>query len=206
MLPWNSIPNCSLLAHSSYVVLCFLPIQWHENLSDAIWILNLNIWPSNLMVLFHPFTLQTSLLHFKLLMFLAPSFRRFLFPLTSILPLHFFLQVLGLLLWPAPIHLPPIIHQKGVDAESIGRSCAHLWASLIVQSVKNLPVMQETWVRILGLEDPLEKEMATHSSILAQRISWTEEPGRLYLWVMIVVREGCTENSEFNQNSGLNGE
>ena len=43
--------------------------------------------------------------------------------------------------------------------------------------VKNLPAMQETWVRSLGWEDPLEKEMATHSSILAWRIPWTEEPG-----------------------------
>ena len=41
--------------------------------------------------------------------------------------------------------------------------------------VKNLPAMQETWVRSLGQEDPLEKEMAIHSSILAWRISWTEE-------------------------------
>ena len=45
--------------------------------------------------------------------------------------------------------------------------------------VKRLPAMWETWVRFLGREDPLEKEMATHSSILAWRISWTEEPGRL---------------------------
>ena len=50
---------------------------------------------------------------------------------------------------------------------------------LIAQSVKNLPVMQETQVRSLDWEDPLEKEMATHSSILAQKISWTEEPGGL---------------------------
>ena len=52
-------------------------------------------------------------------------------------------------------------------------------ASLIAQSVKNLPAMQETWVRSLGQEDPLEKEMATHSSILAWRIPGTEEPGGL---------------------------
>ena len=45
--------------------------------------------------------------------------------------------------------------------------------------VKNLPAMQETWVQFLGGEDPLENEMATHSSILAWRIPWTEEPGRL---------------------------
>ena len=52
-------------------------------------------------------------------------------------------------------------------------------ASLVAQLVKNLPAMQETWVRFLGWEDPLEEEMATHSSILAWRIPWTEEPGRL---------------------------
>ena len=45
--------------------------------------------------------------------------------------------------------------------------------------VKHLPTMQETWVRSLGQEDPLEKEMAAHSSTLARKIPWTEEPGRL---------------------------
>ena len=45
--------------------------------------------------------------------------------------------------------------------------------------VKNLPAIQETWVQSLGREDPLEKGMATHSRILAWRIPWTEEPGRL---------------------------
>ena len=52
-------------------------------------------------------------------------------------------------------------------------------ASLVAQRLKHLPLMQETWVRSLGWEDPLEKEMATHSSIFAWRIPWTEEPGRL---------------------------
>ena len=51
--------------------------------------------------------------------------------------------------------------------------------SLVAQLVQNLPAVQETWVRSLGWEDPLEKEMATHSSILAWKISWVEEPGRL---------------------------
>ena len=55
-----------------------------------------------------------------------------------------------------------------------------LWASLVAKLVRNLPAMQETQVRSLGREDPLEKEMATHSSILAWRIPWAEEPGRLY--------------------------
>ena len=52
-------------------------------------------------------------------------------------------------------------------------------ASLVAQTVKRLPAMQETRVRFLGGEDPLEKEMATHSSILAWRIPWAEEPGVL---------------------------
>ena len=52
-------------------------------------------------------------------------------------------------------------------------------SSLVVQSIKSLPAMQEPRVQSLGQEDPLEKEMATHSSILAWRIPWTEEPGRL---------------------------
>ena len=55
----------------------------------------------------------------------------------------------------------------------------HHGASLLDQLVKNLPAMQETQVQFLGWEDPLEKEMATHSSILAWRILWTEKPGRL---------------------------
>ena len=54
-----------------------------------------------------------------------------------------------------------------------------LRTSLVVQTVKNLPAMQETWVQSLGQEDPLEKGMATHSSILVWRIPWTEEPDRL---------------------------
>ena len=49
----------------------------------------------------------------------------------------------------------------------------------MAQRIKHLPAMQETRVQSLGWEDPLEKEMATHSSILAWRIPWTEEPGRL---------------------------
>ena len=52
-------------------------------------------------------------------------------------------------------------------------------AWLVAQSVKNLPAMQETQVRFLGREEPLEKEMAPHFSILAWRIPWTEEPGGL---------------------------
>ena len=51
--------------------------------------------------------------------------------------------------------------------------------SLVVQTVKCLSTMRETWVRSLGWEDPLEKEMAIHSRTIAWKIPWTEEPGRL---------------------------
>ena len=54
-----------------------------------------------------------------------------------------------------------------------------LVASLVAKMVKNPPAMQETWVQCLGWEDPLEKGTIPHSSILAWRIPWTEEPGRL---------------------------
>ena len=53
------------------------------------------------------------------------------------------------------------------------------WASLVAQRVKRLPTMRETWVRSLGREDPLEKAMAPHSSTLAWKIPWMEEPGGL---------------------------
>ena len=73
------------------------------------------------------------------------------------------------------------------EAPTSGTVCVYMngsWyrihrASLVAQSVKNLPVVQEAQVRSLGWEDPLEKEMATHSSIHAWKISWTEEPGGL---------------------------
>ena len=57
--------------------------------------------------------------------------------------------------------------------------CKHWGASLVAQTVKNLPAIQKTQVQSLGQEDALEKGMATHSSILAWRIPWTEEPGGL---------------------------
>ena len=55
----------------------------------------------------------------------------------------------------------------------------YTWASLVAQLVKKPPAMQETWVRSLGWEDPLEKEMATHSSTFAWKIPWMEETGML---------------------------
>ena len=53
------------------------------------------------------------------------------------------------------------------------------WPSVVTQLVKSLPAILETWVQSLGQEDPLEKEMTTHSSILAWRIPWIKEPGGL---------------------------
>ena len=63
--------------------------------------------------------------------------------------------------------------------EGIGYPLQYSWASLVAQLVKNPPAMRETGVQPLGWEDPLEKGMATHSSILAWRIPWIEEPGML---------------------------
>ena len=73
-----------------------------------------------------------------------------------------------------------------IDVKQINRrkpnrrliTCIHR-TSLVVQMVKRLPIIQETWVRSLGQEDPLEKEMETHSSTLVWKIPWMEEPGRL---------------------------
>ena len=72
---------------------------------------------------------------------------------------------------------------RGVERDSLwvweALPCPTPPASLVAQSVNNLPAMQETQVQSLGREDPLETGMATHSSILAWRIPWTEEPGGL---------------------------
>ena len=61
----------------------------------------------------------------------------------------------------------------------INDALKELWTSLVAQMVKRLSTMRETWVRSLGREDPLEKEMAIYSSTIAWKIPWTEEPGRL---------------------------
>ena len=75
---------------------------------------------------------------------------------------------------------PGLIPRSGRSpGEGIDYPLQYSWASLIAQMVNNLPAMRETWVRLLAREDPLEEGMATHSSILAWRIPWTEEPGGL---------------------------
>ena len=71
-----------------------------------------------------------------------------------------------------------ILGLGGYPGEEIGYPLQY-WASLVAQMIKNLPAVQETWVQSLGQEDPLEKRMATHFSILAWSIPWTEGPGGL---------------------------
>ena len=76
--------------------------------------------------------------------------------------------------------VPSLIPELGRSlGEGIGYPLQYSWASLVAQMVKKPPATQETWVRPLGWEDPLEEGMATHSNILALRIPWTEESGRL---------------------------
>ena len=67
----------------------------------------------------------------------------------------------------------------GSAGEGTGYPFQYSWASLVAQTVKTVSAMWETWVRSLGWEDRLEEGMATHSSICAWRIPWTEEPSRL---------------------------
>ena len=70
----------------------------------------------------------------------------------------------------------------------------------MAQTVKRLPTMQETWLQALGWEDLLEKEMATHASILAWRIPWTEEPGRPQTMFSVqMVRETLRGRTVFSQ-------
>ena len=73
--------------------------------------------------------------------------------------------------------------------KSSRKASASTRASLVAQSVKNLPAVQETQFQSLGWEDPVEKEMATHSSILSWKISWTEEPGGLQFMGLQRVRD-----------------
>ena len=84
--------------------------------------------------------------------------------------------------FPVPIGHLYLISTPGsgrFPGEGIGYLLKYSWASLVAQTVKNPPAMWKIWVRSLVLEDPLEEGMATHSSIPAWRIPWTEEPSRL---------------------------
>ena len=84
-------------------------------------------------------------------------------------------------LWVITSHQaePPALYGSFPLTIYFTHGSVYVWASLEAQMVKNLLAMQETWVQFLGQEGPLEEKMATHSSILAWRIPWTEEPGGL---------------------------
>ena len=84
------------------------------------------------------------------------------------------LSALANFLYPLSFHLLlSLLRQKGKHSDFIKNSRSNSWASLVAQLVKNTPEIWETCVQSLGWEDPLEKEKATHSSILAWRIPWT---------------------------------
>ena len=92
----------------------------------------------------------------------------------------------GEILWrrewlPTPVFLPEEFHgQRSMEGNRVkGHNELDTTASLVIQWLKRLPAVQETRVSSLGQEDPLEKEMATHSSILTWRIPWRDEPDRL---------------------------
>ena len=76
-------------------------------------------------------------------------------------------------------HSPVVSPHRQSHVTSFGLDLSYQKSSLLAQRVKNLPAMQQIRVQSLGQEDPLEKEMATHSSTLAWEIPWTEEPGKL---------------------------
>ena len=78
---------------------------------------------------------------------------------------------------PRDLDTPGLYRDSDIDFFLL--SFLVIWASLVAQRLKRLPAMRETWVQSLGREGALEKEMATHSSILAWRIPWTEELGGL---------------------------
>ena len=73
-----------------------------------------------------------------------------------------------------------VLSRVPVVLYTCNKLCSYIiWSSVVAQIGKHLHAMQETWVQSLGQEDPLEKEMATYSSILACRLPWTEKPDRL---------------------------
>ena len=98
---------------------------------------------------------------------------------------------------------PGLIPELGSSpGEGIGYPLQYSWASLLVHMVKNLPSMRETQVWFMGQEDPLEKRMATHSSILAWRMPWTEEPGGLQSMGLQKVRHESVMNT-FKQSVNI---
>ena len=98
----------------------------------------------------------------------------------------------------ARLHSPSPTHEA-CSRIGIGYPLQYSWASLVAQKVKNLPTMWKTWVRSLGWEDFLEEGMATHSSILAWRIPWTEEPGGLRSMWLQRIRHGWATSKHSTQ-------
>ena len=90
-----------------------------------------------------------------------------------------FLIFKGICILSSIVAVSLYIHTNSARGFPFLHTLSNIWVSLVAQMVKNLPAMWETRVQSLGREDPLEKEMATHSNILAWRIPWTEEAGRL---------------------------
>ena len=84
---------------------------------------------------------------------------------------------------------------RGLELKKASLEARIKRASLMAQMVRNLPAMQETWIQSLGWEDPLEKGMATHSSILAWRIPWTEEPGGILSMGLQRIRHDWATNT-----------
>ena len=85
-----------------------------------------------------------------------------------------------LCVWPRPAATLPGPCSARQAPDDVRMRLTVTWALPVAQMVKNPPAMRETWIQSLGWEEPLEKGMATHSSILAWRIPWTEEPGGLH--------------------------
>ena len=96
--------------------------------------------------------------------------------------------------WIFPLQVVPIFQIATLQATS-----THNWASLVAQTVKNMFAMWETCVQFLGWEDPLEEEMATHSSVLARKILWTEDPGGLQSMGLQRVRHDWETNTQYIQ-------
>ena len=92
-----------------------------------------------------------------------------------------------------------------LDVPSMVSIITQCKAQLVAQTVKRLPTMWETWVQSLGLEDLLEKEMATHSSILAWKIPWMEEPGRLQFMRSQRVGHNWTTSLTHSRHSWVGG-
>ena len=88
----------------------------------------------------------------------------------------------------------PVLYSIFLLATCFIHGSVQIWASLVAQTIKNLPAMWETWVQSVGWEDPLEEGMASHCSILSWRILWTEEPSGQSMGSQRVGRDWATKH------------